>query len=181
MGTSGLMLIPVTHLHTMCCRMRKMRVQWASEHSLGFINQTVPDSIWPSELHRSIRTHEMHPSNNSSRTCNRVVALQRLSWHTSQSPHAIWCSRRVRIEIGVGIGCAMAVEHWVWSNEISIDYFPTYRSVPYSRTDSGNSHAHKCNFRNFPFTNCICVSPSAAEICLQNCLSSALGINNLII
>ena len=65
MGTSGFMLIPVTPPSQRVAGMRKMRVQWASEHGLGFkfygsIAQTVLNSKWPSELHRSIRTHKMH-------------------------------------------------------------------------------------------------------------------------
>ena len=39
-------------------------------------------------------------------------------WQTSQSLHAICC-----IWIGVGIGCAMAFERWVWANEISIFFY----------------------------------------------------------
>ena len=74
--------------------------------------------------------------------------------------------RRVRLRIDVGIGCAMAVEGRVLANEISIFSYVEVRGI--------------CTHTNFIsewFTNCICLSPSAAEICLQ--MSSACGFNGL--
>ena len=41
-------------------------------------------------------------------------------WHTSQSPHTIWCSPTRPHWDWRRIGCAMAAERWVWANELSI-------------------------------------------------------------
>ena len=62
MGDKQLYVDPCDSSHRMCCRMRKMWVQRASEHGLGSIVQTVPNSTWPSQLHWSIHvhTHEMY-------------------------------------------------------------------------------------------------------------------------
>ena len=103
----------------MCCWMRKMRVQRASEHDLGSIAQMVPNSIWPSELHRSIERTKC-TSQNSSRTFFDTQANHR-------TPFGAPWRARIAIGIGVGIGCAMAAERWVWANEISIYFSYMYR------------------------------------------------------
>ena len=74
-----------------CRRIWRVRVQWASEHDLASIAQTVPKSIWPFELHQRIHMHKMKE--------NRIRAMRIIGllhtevvWHTHQSPHTIWCS-----------------------------------------------------------------------------------------
>ena len=54
----------------------------------GPSRQSVPNSTWPSELHRSNLHvhHKMHESEFEPYSHTEVV------WHISQSPHAIWCS-----------------------------------------------------------------------------------------
>ena len=65
--TSGVLLIPVTHptqCITECAKCGfsgQANTTWGPSTEFGrSIAQTVPSSIWPSELQRSIRTHEMH-------------------------------------------------------------------------------------------------------------------------
>ena len=84
---------PCDSSQIMCCWMRKMRVQRASEHGLGSIAQTVPNSIWPSELHRSIRTHEMHEPEG--------CCIQRLLDTQANHRTLFGAPRCVRIRIGV--------------------------------------------------------------------------------
>ena len=148
------MLIPVTHptqcvadsSHTMCCRMCKMRVQRASEHDFGSIAQTVPNSIWPSELHRSMYTYARN-----ARARIRVVHVIGLL-HTeidTQANHrtSFGAPRRVHIAIGIGVsrdwlcdgGWTLGMGQWY------VQIFPGLRSVPYSRTVE-NSHSHKFQF-----------------------------------
>ena len=86
-------------------------------------------------------------------------------WHTNQSLHAIWCSpMRPHTEwpCVVGIGCVIAFEHWVWANEMSIFLYVEVTAFTHIR----KSHTHT-NFTSEWFRNCICMSPSAAEISLQ--------------
>ena len=66
-GTSGTMLILVTHPTqcvaecAKCSFSGQVNMTWGPSTEFGgSITQMVPNSIWPSELHRSIRTHEMH-------------------------------------------------------------------------------------------------------------------------
>ena len=52
----------------------------------------------------------------------RIRAMHVTGLFDTQANHRMLfgAPRRVRIGIGVGIGCEMAVERWVWANEISI-------------------------------------------------------------
>ena len=43
----------------------------------------------------------------------------------------------------MGIGCAMAAERWVWTNEKP---YISYVEISALRTDTGNSHANKFHF-----------------------------------
>ena len=58
-GTSGLMLIPVTHSTQFVAGCAKGGFSGQANMTWG-PSPKFPNSICPSELHRSIRTHEMH-------------------------------------------------------------------------------------------------------------------------
>ena len=128
----------------MCCWMRKLPVQRASEHDLRSIAKTVPNSIWPSEWKiRSIRTHEIARAR--IRAVHAMGLLHtEIVWYTSQSPHTIWCSTarpHCHWDWRIGIDCAMmAAEHWVWANEISILFL---------RRDQCLTHVLTCTHTNF--------------------------------
>ena len=78
-------------------------------------------------------------------------------WHTSQSPHTIWCSRHVRVGIGVRRRDWLCDGGWtlgIWANEISIF---SYVEI------SAFTHVQKRGIR----THTNFTSESAAEIYLQ--------------
>ena len=126
-GTSGLMLIPVTH-PTQCV---------AECAKCGFSGQA--NTTWgPSTDRPNDPQFNMAVRITSEHTCARnaqariraiyVIGLlhTEIVWDTSQSPHTIWCSPtrpHCHWDWRIGIGCAMAAERWVWANEISI-FFP---------------------------------------------------------
>ena len=106
--------------------MRKMRVQRASEHDLGSIHGV----RWvhrPNGPQFNMAFRITYPRNARAKIwAVHVIALLHTAiivWHTSQSPHTIWCSPtrpHCHWDWRIGIGCAMAAERWVWANEISI-------------------------------------------------------------
>ena len=100
------MLIPVTHPTQCIAECAKCGVQRTSEHDLGSIHGVQWSiflwlclwsfwcSPWPSKFHRSIRTHN-------------TLANHR-TYNTRPHCHFDW---------GMGMGCAMAAECWVWAKE----------------------------------------------------------------
>ena len=95
--TSSLMLMPVTHPTQCVAECAKCGFSGQANKTWGPSTEfsgPSPDSIWPSELHRSICTH------------NTLANHRTLNTHPHC--HFDWC---------MGIGCAMAAERWVWANE----------------------------------------------------------------
>ena len=95
--TSGLMLIPVTHPTQCVAECAKCGFSGQANTTWGpstEFSSPSPDSIWPSEFHRSIRTHNTLANHRTHNT----------------RPHCHFDWR-------MGIGCAMAAERWVWANE----------------------------------------------------------------
>ena len=113
----------------MCCWVRKMRVQRASEHDLGSIHgvRWVHRPNGP-QFNMAVRITSEHTHAWNAWARIRAVHViwllhTEIVWHTSQSPYTIWCSptrRYCHWDWRIGIGCAMAAERWVWANEISI-------------------------------------------------------------
>ena len=84
-------------------------------------------------------------------------------WHTSQSPHAIWCSPTCPHSDWRMVGC-VAFERWVRANEISIfSYVEISASLTYR---NGGVTRIQILLRN-DLGTAFCMSPSAAEISLQ--------------
>ena len=135
-----------------------MRVQRASKDGLGSIDQMVPNSKWPSKLYIGAYVRTKCTRQNSSRHVIELLHTE-VVWHTSQSPHTIWCSptrphrdwRRDWLCDGdwtLGMG-----------QSILDPYFP--RLVPHSRTETGNSHARKFHFGMIYQLHCRCQAREA--------------------
>ena len=91
------MLIPVTHPTQCVAECAKCGFSGQANTTWGPSTEfsgPSPDSIWPSEFHRSIRTHNTLANHRTHNT----------------RPHCHFDWR-------MGIGCAMAAERWVWANE----------------------------------------------------------------
>ena len=129
------MLIPVTH-STQCV------AECANCGFSGQANTTLvpftefsvpsPDPIWPSELHRRIHARA------------RIRAVHATGLFDTLANHRTHNTRPYcHFDWRIVIGCAMAAERWVWTNEKP--YF-SYVEISALRTDTGNSHANKFHF-----------------------------------
>ena len=170
MGTSGFMLIPVTPPTQCVAECAKCGFSGANEHSLGSIAQTGPQS----EMTVKVTSERTHARNARVRIrAMHVIGLLHTEavWHTSQSLHAIWCSP--------------TCPHRDWGRDWLCDGgWPLVMGQCdihiFLRRDQYFTHVRKqgiCKHTNFTlewFTNCICMSPSVAEICLQ--MSSVWGL-----
>ena len=122
MEISSDMLIPMTPFHTMCHWMQISAGSVGKRTWPGVQCPNGPNSIWPSELHRN----NTYAQNERDRIWDvRIIRLlhTEVVWHTSQSLHAIWCFPTRPQRDCVRIGCEMAFERWVWTNEISIFFY----------------------------------------------------------
>ena len=79
------------------------------------------------QFNMAVRITSEHTYTRNARARIRAVHVigllhTEIVWHTSQSPHSIWCSPMhpyCHWDWRIGIGCAMAAECWVWASEIS--------------------------------------------------------------
>ena len=146
MGTNSVMLIPILLPHNVLPNAQNAgsadkRTRPGAIHRTmdPLLKRSPIQNGRPSYIGAYVRTK--CTSQNSSRARNSVV------WHTSQSPHAIWCSP--------------TRPHRYWRRDWLCDsgwtlgygpmrylYFLTQRSLPYSRMETGNSQAHKFSLRN---------------------------------
>ena len=95
--TSSLMLIPVTHPTQCIAECAKCGFSGQANTTWGPSTEfsgPSPDSIWPSELNQSIRTHNT------------------LANHCTHNTHP-----HCHFDWRMGIGWAMAAQRWVWANE----------------------------------------------------------------
>ena len=81
-------------------------------------------------------------SQTSNRTCDMVVAYRDCLTHKPITAHQFGAPRRVRIGIGVGIGCVMAAKRWVWANEISIYFLRREQCLTHVLTRGIRAHTN---------------------------------------
>ena len=147
MRTSGLMLIPVTHPTQCVAECAKCgfsgqanttwgpsRVQWVHRPNGPQFNMAV--RITSEHAYRRnvwARIRAVH-----------VIGLlhTEIVWHTSQSPHTIWCSPTRPHWDWRRIGCAMAAERWVWANEISIFFLRRDQCLTHALTWGIRTHTN---------------------------------------
>ena len=108
-GLAVLCWSPWLILHNVFAECAKCRFSGQANTTWGPSAKRSPIQYGLNYIGAYVRTRMHEPEFEPS--CNRVVAY----WHTSQSPHSIWCSPTRphchwdwRI-----IGCAMAAERWV--------------------------------------------------------------------
>ena len=112
-----------------------MRVQWTSEHDLGpptEFSVPSPDPIWPSELHY-VHAPGFEPG----------FCVQRL-FYTLANHRTHNTRPHFHFDWRMGIGCAMAAERWVWTNEKPyFSYVEVSALLTYLHGKMGDSHAYK--------------------------------------
>ena len=130
-GTSGLMLISVTHPTQCVAECTKCGFSGQANTTRGPSMDSVGPSPKRSPINMAVRITSEHTYARNARARIRAIHVigllhTEIVWHTSQLPHTIWCSPthpHCHWDWRIGIGCAMAAERWVWANEIHI--FPT--------------------------------------------------------
>ena len=142
------MLIPVTH-PTQCvvecakCRFsRQANTTWGPLPKRSPIQYGRPNYI-------GAYVHTKCTSQNSSRkcTCNRVVAYRDCLTHKPITTQHLVLPDASALPLGLVYWDWLCDDGWTLGmGQWDIYIFPMLRSVPYSRTDTGNSHAHTFHF-----------------------------------
>ena len=171
-GTSGVMLIPVTYPTqcvaecTKCGFSGQANTTWGPSTEFGgSIAQTVPNSIWPSELHRNIRTHEMHkPEFKPHMQLGCCIGLQRLLTHKPITAHHLVLPDASALPLGLTYRDWLCDGGWMLRpGQWDIHIFLLRDQCLTHAYWHGNSHAYKFHFGMIRMN-----SPRAAKALITN-------------